>query len=284
LIVLVLVALAVRLAASSGGAGGGSVHAGAAPPPGFFTEIRVLASTAPRSLTGDQHADEDAAIARTLSYTPYVRIAGSQHRELALTFDDGPGPYTPQILSILERHGVPATFFEIGILERYFHASTAEIVADDFPIGDHTFGHLAMSRLSRRDQQAQLLADVAATGAWGAPFPRLFRPPYGLWNATTLSLLHKYRMLMVLWTVDTADWRRPGVRAIVRAAVGGARPGAIILMHDAGGNRAQTLAALPQIIAQLRARGYKLVTVPRLLLDNPAPANQRIAAVIGAGG
>ena len=84
---------------------------------------------------------------------------------------------------------------------------------------------------------------------------------------------------MVLWTVDTSDYREPGVAAIVHPAVSGARPGAIILMHDAGGNRSETVAALPIIIKRLRARGYKLVTVPKLLLDNPPPANQQITSV-----
>jgi peptidoglycan-N-acetylglucosamine deacetylase len=157
-------------------------------------------------------------------------------------------------------------------------------VADGDVIGDHTEVHPAMSKLSAARQRAQLLEQAAAIGEHGAPFPRLFRPPYGLWNSTTLALLRRYRMLMVLWTVDTSDYLRPGAPAIVQAAVSGARPGAIILLHDAGGNRAETVAALPQIIAGLRRRGYKLVTVPRLLLDNPPPRVQDIAAVIGAGG
>ncbi len=88
---------------------------------------------------------------------------------------------------------------------------------------------------------------------------------------------------MVLWTVDTADYRRPGVKAIVDAALAGARPGAIILLHDAGGDRSQTVAALPKIIAALRARGYRLVTVPQLLVDNPAPAQQQVAGLVGTG-
>ena len=89
---------------------------------------------------------------------------------------------------------------------------------------------------------------------------------------------------MVLWTVDTSDYQMPGVSVIVQRALSGARPGAIILLHDAGGNRTQTVAALPQIIKRLRARGYKLVTVPKLLLDNPAPKDQDVAALAGAGG
>jgi peptidoglycan/xylan/chitin deacetylase (PgdA/CDA1 family) len=141
-----------------------------------------------------------------------------------------------------------------------------------------------MSRLPAGAQASQLLQDTTAIGRYGAGFPRLFRPPYGLWNATTLKLLRRYRMLMVLWTVDTSDYRRPGVSAIVRSAVSGARPGAIILLHDAGGNRSETVSALPKIIASLHARGYRLVTVPRLLLDNPPPRNQQIGLLPAGGG
>jgi peptidoglycan/xylan/chitin deacetylase (PgdA/CDA1 family) len=235
-------------------------------------------------VAGGLASAENRAIDRTLAATPYVRIAGAQHREVALTFDDGPGPYTPAILAVLRRAHVPATFFEVGVLERYFHASTRAIVAAGDVIGDHTEAHAPMSHLSAFDQQQQLLEDATVLEQYGAPFPRLFRPPYGLFNATTLRLLRQYRMLMVLWTVDTNDYRRPGVKAIVRSAVSGARPGAIILLHDAGGNRAQTVAALPKIIAALRARGYALVTVPRLLLDNPAPARQNLRALPTGGG
>jgi peptidoglycan/xylan/chitin deacetylase (PgdA/CDA1 family) len=268
-------------------AGGGPTARLAATAPvgqGLFARIRALAGSGAGSLAARETAAENAAINRTLAFTPYVRLAGSQHREIALTFDDGPGPYTPEVLSILERHNVPATFFEVGVLERYFYASTADIVADGDVIGDHTEGHTPMSKLSPRDQRAQLLEDASALERQGASFPRLFRPPYGLWNAATLTLLRHERMLMVLWTVDTNDYRRPGVRAIVRAAVAGARPGAIILLHDAGGNRSQTVAALPQIIAALKRRHYRLVTVPRLLLDNPPAHVQEVGSLIGSGG
>ncbi|MGB9185947.1 MAG: polysaccharide deacetylase family protein [Solirubrobacteraceae bacterium] len=251
---------------------------------GYFAQIRTLAGNGPESFAATERAAESAAVSRTLSYTPYVRMAGSQHREIALTFDDGPGPYTPAVLSVLEHQHAPATFFEVGVLERYFHASTAAIVARGYPIGDHTESHAPMSKLSSRDQLSQLLQDTAAIGDFGAPFPRLFRPPYGLWDATTLKLLKRYRMLMVLWSVDTADYQSPGVTTIVERALEGAKPGAIILMHDAGGNRSETVAALPSIIGGLRRRGYKLVTVPRLLLDNPPSAQQNVSTLQGSGG
>jgi peptidoglycan/xylan/chitin deacetylase (PgdA/CDA1 family) len=280
----VAAALLLTLLLAGGGAAPSTQSAPVQSPGGFLGVLGGLAGGSVVSLTTREARAENGAINRTLAYTPYVRIAGAQHREIALTFDDGPGPYTPQILVTLQRAHVPATFFEVGIEERYFNASTTEIAAAGDVIGDHTEVHAPMSKLSAKAQRAQLLEQASAIGRFGAPFPRLFRPPYGLWNATTLTLLHRYRMLMVLWTVDTNDYRRPGVPAIVDAAVDGARPGAIILMHDAGGDRSETVAALPRIIAALRRRHYQLVTVPRLLLDNPAPRVQDIAAVIGSGG
>ena len=269
-------------AASSGSSP--SAHHAAVLPDGYFSRIRTLAGGGPGSFVVGEQRAEDAAITHTLSYTPFVRVAGAQHKEVALTFDDGPGPYTPAIVRILEREHVPATFFEVGVEEHYFHAATAAIVARGFPIGDHTETHAPMSELKRKLQQAQLLQDSAAIGTYGAPFPRLFRPPYGMWNATTLKLLKKYRMLMVMWTVDTDDYERPGVNVILQRTLAGLQPGAIILLHDAGGNRSETVAALPLIIKALRRRGYKLVTVPRLLLDNPAPRDQDVAGLVGAGG
>jgi peptidoglycan/xylan/chitin deacetylase (PgdA/CDA1 family) len=282
--VVAALALIIGAIAGAGGGGGPSVHKPLAQPPGFFSRIQTLAGTGSGSFTAAARAAENAAISRTLGVTPYVRVAGAQHKEIALTFDDGPGPYTPAVLSVLRRKHASATFFEVGIEEQYFHASTSQIVAEGYPIGDHTENHAPMSHLSLRDQQRQLLEQISAIGAYGASFPRLFRPPFGLWNSTTLALLRRYHMLMVLWTVDTNDYREPGVAAIVHSALAGARPGAIILMHDAGGNRSETVAALPRIISRLHARGYKLVTVPKLLLDNPAPANQQIAGLLGSGG
>jgi len=86
--------------------------------------------------------------------------------------------------------------------------------------------------------------------------------------------LKSLHLLMVLWSVDTGDYLQPGVPAIVERALAGAHPGAILLMHDAGGVRTQTVAALPQIIRGLHARGYRIVTVPRLMMDDPPPRGQ----------
>jgi peptidoglycan/xylan/chitin deacetylase (PgdA/CDA1 family) len=270
--------LAVALLIAATGSGGGPPHPRRA-------ASQPNAAVVPRGTISPQQQAENAAIDRTLAYTPVVYAAGAQNREIALTFDDGPGPYTQRLVSTLLQLKVPGTFFQVGTLQKYFHDSTSEIVANGFPIGDHTFAHAPMSHLSEKDQQSQVLRDASAIGDFGAPFPRMFRPPYGLFNPTTLKVLRANKMLMVMWTVDTEDYRQPGVDAIVHRVVAGAQPGAIVLMHDAGGPRLETIEALPQIVSRLRAQGYVFVTVPRLLLDNPAPANQQQpTGLAGTGG
>jgi peptidoglycan-N-acetylglucosamine deacetylase len=213
----------------------------------------------------------DRAIASVLAYTPFVSAGGDRGHDVALTFDDGPGPYTPGVLGVLERLHVRATFFAIGHMERYFSASTTRAIRDGDVIGDHTETHPALALLSAHDQHEELFEQMIRIELLNGPRPRLFRPPYGSFNATTMRELKRLHLLMVLWSVDTGDYQRPGVAEIVRRALAGARPGAIILLHDGGGDRSQTIAALPTIIERLRARGLDPVTVPRLLADDPPP-------------
>ena len=284
--VLAAIALGAGIAVGSGAAHRARPPALASPPPlGFFAGIDDLAGDGEKSFQARELAAENAAITRTMAYAPFVRIAGSEKREVALTFDDGPGPYTQAVLAALERAHAPATFFEVGFMLRWFHTATSAIVARGDPIGDHTELHQPMSRLSLNAQRNQMLDQAAAISQYGAPFPRLFRPPYGDYNAKTLELLHKYGMLMVMWSVDSQDYQRPGVATIVRRVLTGASPGAIVLLHDAGGDRQETVDALPRIIRGLRADGYRLVTVPRLLLDDPPPHDQQVVPVtsLGAG-
>jgi peptidoglycan-N-acetylglucosamine deacetylase len=228
----------------------------------------------PARSASEPENDQSGVVSSVLAYTPFVREGGTRSREVALTFDDGPGPYTPEVLSVLERLHVRATFFAIGRMERYFSASTVREIQDGDVIGDHTENHPALSKLSAHDQREELLEQIARIELLGGKRPVLFRPPYGSFNATTMRELKAMHLLMVLWSVDTGDYLQPGVPVIVERALAGAHPGAIILMHDAGGTRTQTVAALPGIITGLRARGYRLVTVPQLLMDNPPPAGQ----------
>jgi peptidoglycan/xylan/chitin deacetylase (PgdA/CDA1 family) len=225
--------------------------------------------TRPASAAQMQVNRENAAIDRLLARQQFITAGGPERREIALTFDDGPGPYTPRVLDQLERLHVPATFFEVGFMIHYFYDALERQLRTGDVVGDHTEQHPMMAQLSPSDQNSQITVQTEQLARFGGPFPRLYRPPYGSFNAATFAILRRLHMLMVLWSVDTEDYTRPGVDAIVARALAGAKPGAIILMHDAGGERSQTIAALHPLVNALRARGYKLVTIPQLVLDDP---------------
>jgi peptidoglycan/xylan/chitin deacetylase (PgdA/CDA1 family) len=245
----------------------GSGHHGSTPSAGAH------AGALPRSAAAQppQPIDDEGAVSATLAYTPFVTEGSREKRDIALTFDDGPGPYTPQVLSVLEAAHVRATFFAIGRMERYFGAVTAQQLRDGDVIGNHTENHPFLARLSAREQHEEMFEQSVRLELQGAPRPRLFRPPYGSFNATTMRVLQSLKMLMVLWSVDTGDYQQPGASVIVQRALAGAKPGGIILLHDGGGTRTQTIEALPAIIHGLRSQGYHLVTVPQLLADDPPP-------------
>ena len=221
---------------------------------------------------------ENAAIRRTLIQTPYVRVAGDQTRSVALTFDDGPSPYTQRILDTLRRYDAGATFFTLGnqLAEHPFPLQRA--VAEGHSIANHTWSHADLTKLSPADVRSEMNDANAGLRSAGIPRPRLFRPPYGAYNDQTLRIARRNGMLTVMWTIDSSDYKATDPKAMADAVLAGARPGAIILMHDGGGNRTVTSQALPLIAKGLRARGFKMVTVPQLLITNPAPAVQDAVA------
>ncbi|HMJ01962.1 MAG TPA: polysaccharide deacetylase family protein, partial [Conexibacter sp.] len=253
---------------------------------GWYGHLRMLAGAGRRSLDFEQRAQESAAIDRALAITPFVRRGGDQHKLVALTFDDGPGPVTEELLDELQRLRVPATFFVVGYQLPEFGETLRRMIDLGVPIADHTSEHANLAQLPRAGQREQIDDAADELTTYGVPYPRLFRPPYGAHDATTHALLARRKMLSVLWSVDSEDYTQPGTDAIVRNVVDNAHPGAIVLLHDAGGERSQTLAAVPRIVRELRAQGYRFVTVPRLLLESPPSADQQLPPgfnSVGAG-
>jgi peptidoglycan/xylan/chitin deacetylase (PgdA/CDA1 family) len=229
-----------------------------------------------------EHRRENRAIDRVLaSGIGVVRQGGSSEREVALTFDDGPSSYTPGVVAVLKHFHVPATFFEIGQQIPSYASFTLSIVAAGYWAEDHTLTHPNLNALSPADQDNELTAAAHNLTSAGAPFPRLFRPPYGDYDANVLSTARQLGMLTVLWTIDTEDYTLPGSPRIADTVLSQATPGAIVLMHDGGGPRYQTIDALPAIIRGLRARGYTLVSVPRMMLDDPPTS---VSEAMGPGG
>jgi peptidoglycan/xylan/chitin deacetylase (PgdA/CDA1 family) len=199
------------------------------------------------------------------SGAPYVTSGPSSLHEIALTFDDGPWYDTPQFLDILEREHVPATFFQVGVHESQYGSVDRRILADRDMIGDHTETHADVA--GGGPFAVSEISDAAAAigRASGGFQPCLFRAPGGAVSPGLISLARSMGFTTIEWDIDPRDWARPGVDAIYNNVIANAHNGAIVIQHDGGGDRSQTLAALPREIATLRSRGYGFVTVTQLL-------------------
>lgn len=194
--------------------------------------------------------------------------------EVALTFDDGPTPYSsPAVLTALEQARVPATFFVEGQYIRQWPNLLKREWNDGFAIAVHTWDHPLMSRLTTDQMNHQFRDTIQAIhdilGANACVW--LWRPPYGDYNRAVLAMATSYGLTTVTWDDSSDDWDRPGVQTIIQNVLSQAHPGAIILMHDGPSFREQTAAAIPGILAGLRARGLNPVTVPQLLADGGYP-------------
>jgi cellulose synthase/poly-beta-1,6-N-acetylglucosamine synthase-like glycosyltransferase/peptidoglycan/xylan/chitin deacetylase (PgdA/CDA1 family) len=198
-----------------------------------------------------------------------ARSVRPKAKTIAITFDDGPDPeWTPKVLDLLKAQGIKATFFVVGAEVAAHPDLTRRIVAEGHQVGMHTFTHANLStipgwRRSLELRQSQLIL-AGATGVSTS----LLRPPYSSepdaltnadWEAIKQARAAGY--LTVLTTQDSDDWRRPGTNPVIANSMPKGTAGQILLMHDAGGDRSQTLAALKKLIPTLKARGFKFATV-----------------------
>ena len=192
-----------------------------------------------------------------------ARTNGPRRREVALTFDDGPSPYTRSFVQMLRANGAVATFFMIGRQLGGYSGTLREELRDGDALGDHTWTHPDL--VSAGGVESQLGRTKNAIAAMSGYTPCVFRPPYGSYDTSVMRTARSLGLATITWDVDPSDYALPGVGAIEQRVLAQAQPGSIILSHDGGGPRAQTLAAYPHIIAALRARGYRFVTVPQML-------------------
>lgn len=186
---------------------------------------------------------------------------------VALTFDDGPDPrYTPQVLALLREHHVTATFCVVGENARAHPDLIRAIVADGHTLCNHTWNHdVALGRRSPDRIRADLLRTSEAIHAAvpGVPIA-YYRQPGGAWTHTVVTVAKDLGMTALHWTVDPSDWQTPGADRITATVVSGTRPGSIVLLHDAGGNRQGTVDALHRILPDLTSR-FEVQALPNHL-------------------
>ncbi|MEG8280241.1 polysaccharide deacetylase family protein [Streptomyces sp. AHA2] len=204
-----------------------------------------------------------AAPRRTLvRREPMLRVSG-RGRTMVLTFDDGPDPrYTPHILDTLAEYDVRAMFFVCGEMAVDNKKLLARMSDEGHVVGNHTWSHPLLTGLTRRRIRSEMerTSDVIADGC--GQRPEWFRAPYGAWNRAAFQLGADLGMEPLAWTVDTLDWTTPGTRSIAERVEKGAAPGVVVLSHDAGGDRSQSVRALRRYLPELLDSGYH-VTVPR---------------------
>ena len=183
------------------------------------------------------------------------------NKVIALTFDDGPGPYTAHLLDILDQYGAKATFFLIGSKVSGQASVVRSIHARGHQLGNHSWSHPELPKLSV-DQIAGEIdrTNEAIRQATGVK-PTILRPPYGAANGVVLEQLRARGMSSILWSVDTRDWADRNSQIVCSRAVAGARPGAVILMHDI---HQTSVNAVPCILSSLKQQGYSFVTIQRL--------------------
>ncbi|MBV9446457.1 MAG: polysaccharide deacetylase family protein [Streptosporangiaceae bacterium] len=190
-----------------------------------------------------------------------MRYVDAGRDAIALTIDDGPSArYTPQVLRLLARYHVTATFSMIGIQVAADPALVREVVAAGHLISNHTWRHQNMAWLSPAAAIAAMDQATEAIHHATGNVPAYYRAPYGVWTATSLRHCQRTGMTPLSWSVDPRDWSRPGVPAIVSNIMRNTRTGSIILEHDGGGDRSETVAALGIVIPRLLDAGYHFVT------------------------
>jgi peptidoglycan-N-acetylglucosamine deacetylase len=240
----------------------GGVGAAACPP--AATPVVHCVDNLPDTGTSPGTVTKPLLLGCTFTGPPSVLNGPRTDRVVALTFDDGPSEFTPRVLDILNAEKVPASFFIIGSeiagKEQYLQRELEE----GHTVANHTYTHIDTSGAGP-EVKGQLERTQAAIKKATNFTPCLFRPPYGAKSNASVALTRRMGMQTVLWDVDTSDYERPASFDIVQRVLNGVKPGSIVLMHDGGGPREETLGALPEIIKGLKAKGYRFVTLSKLL-------------------
>lgn len=189
-------------------------------------------------------------------------------RVIALTFDDGPSPvYTPEILALLTRYQAHATFFVLGSEVAQWPNIARDIIKQGSVIANHGYRHVNYFRVGTDGVYQDAQRSAALLKKEHIPMVPFYRPPYGNSNARLVKFLSAKGYTVTLWNIDTRDWSEPGTSHITQKILTDAEPGAIVLMHDSGGRRQETVQALAAILPFLESEGYRFVTLPQYVED-----------------
>lgn len=200
---------------------------------------------------------------------PIIWVGPGDKANVALTFDDGPSPiYTPQILDILAKYHVKATFMIIGDEAKKNPEIIKRIIAEGHELGNHTMSHPEAPKLTPEELEKQVADNNALLQNLTGKKIYFFRPPYGYFDVAYFMTCRRQGVNVVLWSIVPRDWEKPDASIITKRVLEQIEPGSIVLLHDGGGDRSQTVAALAGILDGLQERKLKAVTLSTLLVIN----------------
>ncbi|WP_342422316.1 polysaccharide deacetylase family protein [Paenibacillus sp. FSL E2-0178] len=227
------------------------------------------ASTASQSSARRHKRNKGLSLSQLLrKYPDTIKTQGPRRKIIALTFDDVPDPrFTPQLLDVLHKYNVKATFFVVGSRAEKHPGLVARIIREGHAIGNHSYNHPEFGKLGMNEFRTQIIRTENIIQALAGYKPRLIRPPYGDISEQQLKWARAHGYKLVNWNVDSLDWRGLSKTQVRNNILSRAGKGAIILQHGGGGrgsNLQGTIQALPEVISIMRKRGYSFVTVPQM--------------------
>jgi peptidoglycan/xylan/chitin deacetylase (PgdA/CDA1 family) len=235
------------------------------PGPGAHTRTSPRPTPSPSgkvSKTGKPTPHPTATPTDTIAPAHPVYYVDDGPMTIALTIDDGPSPiYTPQILQILEKYKITASFSMVGENVTYYPGVARDVADAGHLIVNHTWDHANLAALTESQTRAEIANAGDAIHRAVGRTPTIFRAPYGAWSRTTLEYCASEKLMALDWSVDPRDWARPGVSKIVSNIMKNTATGSIILEHDGGGDRSETVAALKIAIPRLLDEGYHFRSV-----------------------
>lgn len=221
----------------------------------FVLLINILCPVAPVSATENDVDDVDI-----------YRKKENDYMKIALTFDDGPHPrYTPQILDILDKYGIKATFFAIGINADRYPDTMEMVISRGHEIGNHTYTHPHVDRIDSLTLHGEIEKCESALFSHTDYKTKLFRPPEGMIDGYVKSVIKQLDYKVILWDIDTMDWAHTPPEVIADNVIKNVSSGDIILMHDYISYYSPTPEALEQFIPVLLEKGYKFVVISELI-------------------
>lgn len=228
---------------------------------GRAAQAATLSPTVPLAAAPSTPDPGQPSVAPT-SPKPTGKVNCRKVKCVALTFDDGPGPFTTTLLGHLRKAEVPATFFMLGQQVETYPKAARAVAAAGHEIGVHTWDHRELTRLNAAAVRKEITSSIRIVKQVTGQTPTLFRPPYGSTNPTVAAEAKRDKVAQILWNVDTLDWKSLDSKKVIKATLQQTRRGSIVLLHDI---HKTSVAAVPGIIEKLRKKGYTFVTVSQLL-------------------